>query len=189
MTLTCLLAAGCAAPEVPGVAPAYIGKITDPGHDAAVAVVSDGVQVTVYVCGGPTTYDKLTRWFQGDVGADGTFKLEKSGGFEVTGDLASGAGQVTTALGQTLSWSVRPTTNEEEGLYAAMDGSCRTGAVVGDLDGNGTMRLEGTWCDGLSRFAKVSPLTPAMTLTERGIGVSVLIEPVKTIFVERVRHP
>ena len=107
----------------------------------------------------------------------------------MTGDLASGKGQLTTDLGRTLAWAVRPTTNEVEGLYAAMDGSCRTGAIVGDLDGNGTMRLQGTWCDGLDRFAQVSPLTPAMSLTEQGIAVSVQIDPVKTIFVDRVRHP
>lgn len=188
VTLTCLLAAGCAAPDA-GVAPAHIGKVTDPGQDAAVAMVSDGAKITVYVCGGPTTFDKMTRWFQGDLGPDGTFELEKSGGFQVTGDLTSGKGQLTTDLGQTLAWAARPTTNEVEGLYAAMDGSCRTGAIVGDLDGNGTMRLQGTWCDGLDRFAQVSPLTPAMSLTDRGIAVSVLTDPVKTIFVDRVRHP
>jgi len=184
-----LLAAGCAAPEI---APSYVGKVTDPGQDAAVAVVSDGLQVTVYVCGGPTTFDKLSRWYKGDVDAEGAFKLEK-GNSEVTGDLRSGTGQITTDAGGALSFAVHPIDNDQEGLYAAMDDSCRTGAVVGDLDGNGTVRLQGTWCQAMSatenRFAQVSPLTPANLITARGIGLKVLIDPGKSIFVDRVAAP
>jgi hypothetical protein len=187
--LTCLLAAGCSVTETPVGAPAYIGKVTDSGQDAAVGVVSDGSAVTLYLCGGPLTYATVTRWFQGTVATDGTFTLEDNGGFTGTGDLRAGAGQITTDLGATLSFAVRPTETEEEGLYAAMDGSCRTGAVVGDLDGTGSVRLQGTWCDGLGRFAQVSPLDPADMLTDEGIDVEVLTSPVQSFFVERVLQP
>jgi hypothetical protein len=184
-----LLAAGCAAPEI---APSYVGKVTDPGQDAAVAVVSDGLQVAVYVCGGPTTFETLSRWYKGDVDADGAFNLEK-GDSQVTGDLRTGAGQITTDAGASLAFSVHPIGSDQEGLYSTMDGTCRTGAILGDLDGNGTVRLQGTWCQTLSptvnRFAQVSPLTPTDPISTRGIGLKVLIDPGKSIFVDRVAAP
>jgi len=186
-TLLCLLTAGCSLD--PQTSPAYIGRVEGPGQDAAVGVVSDGATVTFYLCGGPLTYATLTRWFQGNAGADGTFTLLDNGGFTGSGDLHSGAGQITTDMGQTLDWTVRPAATDEEGLYAAMDGACRTGAVVGDLDGTGTARLQGTWCDGLGRFAQVSPLTPADMLTYQGIDVEVLTDPVQSLYVERVLQP
>ena len=188
-TLTCLLTAGCAGNVASDPAPTYVGKVTDPGQDAAVALVSDGSKVTFYLCGGPLSFDKITRWFQGDVGSDGMFALEKSGGFTVTGDVGAGTGVLTTDVGQELAWTVRPTENEEEGLYSAMDGSCRTGAIVGDLEDNGTVRLQGTWCDGEGRFAQVSPLAPAHMLTTTGIDVRVNVSPAKSLYVDRVVHP
>jgi hypothetical protein len=184
--LACLLAAGCAGT---GAAPTYIGKVTDPGQDAAVGVVSDGSTVSFYLCGGPLSYATVTRWFQGSAGGGGTFTLEPSGGFAGTGDLGSGTGEITTGTGQTLHWTVRPTETAVEGLYAALDGSCRTGAVVGDLDDDGTVRLQGTWCDGLGHFAQVSPLMPSDMLTPLGIEVDVPTEPVQSFYVDRVLQP
>jgi hypothetical protein len=188
-TLTYLLAAGCADTLALEAAPAYIGKVESAGQDAAVGVVSDGSKVTLYLCGGPLTYATTTRWFQGELASGGTFTLAASGGFTGSGDLRSGTGRIVTGAGQTLDWSVRPTKSEEEGLYAAMDGSCRTGAVVGDLDGDGSVRLQGTWCDGLGRFAQVSPLAPSAMLTARGIEVEVLADPAQSFFVDRVLQP
>jgi hypothetical protein len=74
------------------------------------------------------------------------------------------------------------------GLYATMDGSCRTGAVVGDFDGDGVDDLQGVWCDGEGKYAQVTPLMP-MVVTERGIGVKVLVTPPKDLYVDRVRAP
>ncbi|MFT3765509.1 MAG: hypothetical protein QM820_08350 [Minicystis sp.] len=176
------LAVGCGDDVV---APAYVGKVTD--SDAVVGMVSDGERLQLYLCGGPETYARYTRWFQGPIAADGTFSIE-SGGFVAEGDLARGGGTVRTDDGQTLSWSVTPADSALGGLYAAMDGSCRTGAVVGDFDGDGELDLQGTWCNGKDVFAQVTPLLP-IALTDRGVRVSVQIDPPKVLFVDRVRAP
>jgi hypothetical protein len=181
--LALVLAAGCGGQE--DVAPAYVGKVT--GTDAVVAAVSDGARVQLYVCGGDTSFDKLTHWFQGPIGADGTFSIQ-SGDFIAQGDLTSGKGGVTTDKGDVLSWTLSPAASEMAGLYATMDGSCRTGAVVGDFDGDGVDDLQGVWCDGEGKYAQVTPLMP-MVVTERGIGVKVLVTPPKDLYVDRVRAP
>lgn len=178
------LASGCGDEAV---APAYVGKVTNPGADAVVGMVSDGERVQLYLCGGPATYATLTRWFQGPVAADGTFTIE-SGGFTATGDLGAGAGQVETDDGQTLSWSVQRAADELSGLYAAMDGACRTGAVIGDFDGDGALDLQGTWCNGKDIFAQVTPIRPLVE-TVRGVAVDVALDPPKQLFVDRVRAP
>lgn len=167
----------------------YVGKVTGPSADAVVGLVSDGERVQLYLCGGPSTYATHSRWFQGPVAADGSFSIE-SGGFVATGGVSEGSGELKTDAGETLSWTARPASGDLEGLYAAFDGSCRTGAVVGDFDGDGTVDLQGTWCDGRDAFAQVTPIMPIAT-SSRGIGVRVQLEsePQKKLFVDRVRAP
>lgn len=184
LALLGVLAAGCGNQET---APAYVGKVKDPGADAVVGMVSDGERVQLYLCGGHATYASLTRWFQGPVASDGTFSIE-SGGFVATGDVGDLAGEVKTDDGQTLSWAVEPVTDDLSGLYAAMDGPCRTGAVVGDFDGDGVLDLQGTWCNGKDIFAQVTPIMPMVT-TARGLGVRVQTDPPKDLWVDRVRAP
>ncbi len=185
-----LLVAGCAGtPSPAGAAPTYLGKVGGTGQDAVVGVVSDGSRVSFYLCGGPLSFATVTRWFQGTVTSGEAFTLEPSGGFTGSGDLGAGSGTILTGTGETLAWTVRPTAGADDGLYSAIDGSCRTGVVAGDLDGDGTVRLQGTWCDGLGHFAQVSPLVPADLFTAQGIDVAVVGEDVPSFFVERVLQP
>ncbi|APR87630.1 hypothetical protein A7982_12979 [Minicystis rosea] len=182
MLLVGVLAAGCGDEAV---APAYVGTVA--GSDAVVGLVGDGEHVQLYLCGGATSYAELTRWFQGPIAADGTFSIE-SGGFVATGSLTTGKGEVKTESGELLSWSVARADGELSGLYAAMDGSCRTGVVVGDFDGDGSIDVQGTWCNGKDLFAQVTPLTP-IAITDRGIRVRVDVDPPKDLYVDRVRVP
>ncbi len=182
--LALVLAAGCGGQE--DAAPAYVGKVT--GTDAVVAAVSDGARVQLYVCGGETSFDKLTHWFQGPIGADGTFSIQ-SGDFIAQGDLTSGKGGVTTDKGDVLSWTLAPAASEMAGLYATMDGSCRTGAVVGDFgDGQGT-RLQGTWCDGASHFAQVTPIRNPDAVGGETIAVQVEGSYARALVVGRLLNP
>lgn len=164
-----------------------VGKVTDPGSDAVVGMVSDGERVQLYLCGGPSSYAALTRWFQGPVGADGSFSIA-SGDFVAEGDAFTGEGVVKTDDGRTLAWQVDPASGDLPGLYAAMDGSCRTGVVVGDFDGDGALDLQGTWCDGKDLFAQVTPIMPIMP-SARGIAVTALTDPPRQLWVDRVRQP
>ncbi len=173
-------------------APAFVGAVT--GSDAVVGVVSEAGQATLYVCGGPTSYAHLTRWFTGVTSADGALQLQSAGGWAVTGNRADGSGTITGPGGETHAWTAHPASNDVAGLYAATDGACRTGAVVGDLDGKGATTLQGTWCDGSGAFAQVTPIIP-MADVSVGIalsGIPIAVElpgPAKDLVVQRVRQP
>lgn len=177
-----VLGAGCGDERV---APVYVGSVAQ--SDAVIAAVTDGDEVAVYLCGGPETFDTYTRWFKGTVDARGAFSIKKDG-FVAAGDLTAGTGTVTTADGTKLSWSMRPTEGAVEGLYATVDSGCRTGAVAADFDGDGVIEVQGAWCDAESRFAQVTPIMP-IAVTDRGLALSVLIAPVKGLWVDRVRLP
>jgi hypothetical protein len=182
-----LLAAGCGGGGAAN-ASAFVGRVTDQGQDAVVGAVSDGTDVSFYVCGGASSFATETRWILGKAGAGGALDITGNG-WHVTGNLEAGSGQVQTDQGQTLSWTARPAVGPLEGLYQAMDGTCRTGAVVGDFgDGMGT-RLQGTWCDGASHFAQVVPIKNPLSLDGEGIAVTVQSQSAQTLVVARLAEP
>jgi hypothetical protein len=168
--LVAVLAVGCGGGQAQN-AQTYVGRVTTAGADTVIGAVSDGVDVSFYVCGGPTSF-ATSRWILGSAGSNGAIDLS-SNGSHVTGNLQSGSGTIA-ADGQTaLSWTVRLASGTLEGLYQSFDGQCRTGAVVGDFgDGRG-LRMQGTWCDAASHFAQVTPIKNPLTLDPQGIEVSV----------------
>ena len=182
------LAAGCGDETV---APAFLGQVS--GTDAVVGAVSEGGQIAFYVCGGPSSYTRLTRWFTGDVAADGSIDLQTTG-WTLTGNLGGGSGTLAGPDGETHPWAAHVVSGEVDGLYSVMDGACRTGAVVGDLDGTGSLRFQGTWCDGDGEFAQVTPILPMSDVTAgvalSGIPATVTVEGVsQQLVMERVRNP
>jgi hypothetical protein len=184
---TALLLAGCGQG-----AQTFVGSVE--GTDAVVGAVTEDGRATFYLCGGETTYQPFTRWFSGATGADGALSLESTRDgttFGLTGSLASGAGTITTGT-ETLRWSAEPASGAMSGLYAAMNGSCRIGAVVGDLHGQGTA-LQGVWCDeqadDTNIYLQVTPITP-IALTSQGIQVEVEGLPTaEKLYVEPVLSP
>ena len=61
----------------------------------------------------------------------------------MTGNLADGSGTITGPGGDAHAWTAHPASNDVAGLYAATRAApCRTGAVVGDLDGKGATTLQ-----------------------------------------------
>jgi hypothetical protein len=187
VALAGLLAAGCGGSGASS-APAFLGRVTDQGEDAVIGAVSDGTDVSFYVCGGPSSFASETHWFLGKVGAGGALDVTANG-WHLTGNLDMGSGQVVTDQARTLSWSARPAAGALEGLYQVMDGACRTGAVVGDFgDGMGT-RLQGTWCGGGSQYAQVTPIKNPLTLDGEGIQVQVEGQTAKTLVVARIAEP
>jgi hypothetical protein len=177
----CLLLAGCGGTH--GVE-TYVGRVTDPGTDAVIGAVSDGAEITVYLCGGAKSYATDTHWFSGKVDDSGKFSLAADG-FTITGDVT--AGHVVTSAGITLSWTMAAASGEVEGVYESQ-GACRTGAIVGDFAGDGTMQLQGTWCDGAGKYLQVTPILP-IALSARGIEAKVADGSSKTFFLTRVTAP
>ncbi|WP_437544600.1 hypothetical protein WME97_36275 [Sorangium sp. So ce367] len=169
--LGAVLCAACAAdPEAP---PPEISVGTVDGTDAVLALVRGEGAVTFYVCGGVSSYATMTRWFEGPEDPSGAFSLE-SDGWTATADPGGESGQLRTPEGAELAFRARPAALDRiEGLYAAVDGGCRTGAVVFTPDDTEAPALQGTWCGAGDLYAQVTPIRPLSVLDRRGIEVQV----------------
>jgi hypothetical protein len=182
------LLAGCG--DEPN-APAFVGQVAS--SDAVVAAVHADGQLSFYVCGGAQTYAHLTRWFSGAETADGSFHIENAG-WTLTGNLTAGSGTLDGPGGETHAWTIAPAPTDVAGLYSAENDGCRTGAVVGDLDGTGATSLQGTWCNGEGELAQVTPIIPMVDVDVSVAydGIPVLVEQPSLslqLTVERVRAP
>jgi hypothetical protein len=130
--------------------------------DIVIGVVIHGSSVALYSCGGASTYATASRWFIGSLDT-GTFSLTKEG-WTATGVVSDA--KVTGTLvspdhATTLTWSTPLyADNDGSGLYEVVaTGGCMTGVVV--WSAGGTLKTQGTWCDGSGSFEQVIPVTPA----------------------------
>lgn len=182
VALASLLLAGCAGAEAE-VNDVAVGTIL--GTDAVIGRVSDGDKVTFYMCGGPTTYSSMTRWFSGVDDASGAVVLE-SGGWQVLSDPGGHSGRIVPPDGPALVFEAHAARfGTPEGLYAAVDGTCRTGAVVLQPPGADAPMVQGAWCGGAdgSRFEQVIPILPG-DVSRSGIAVRADIDGIrKALFV------
>jgi len=154
------------------------------GTDAVIGRVSDGQQVTFYVCGGPTTYGTMTRWFSGVDDVSGAVSLEKDGWY-VESDPGGHSGRLIPPEGPALAFEGHAARfGTPEGLYSAVDEGCRTGAVVVQPPGAKGPAVQGAWCGSDSaRFEQVIPILPG-DVSSRGIAVRVNVDGIrKDLFV------
>lgn len=176
------LLAGCAGGEA-GASDVAVGTIL--GTDAVIGRVSDGDKVTFYMCGGPSTYSSMTRWFSGMDDASGAVALE-SDGWQVLSDPGGHSGRIVPPQGPTLVFEAHAARfGTPEGLYAAVDSGCRTGAVVLQPPGDDAPTVQGAWCGGAdeSRFEQVIPILPG-DVSSAGIAVRANVDGIrKALFV------
>jgi hypothetical protein len=154
------------------------------GTDAVIGRISDGQKVTFYVCGGPTTYGTMTRWFSGLDDASGAVSLEKDG-WRVVSDPGGHSSRIVPPEGPALAFEGHAARfGTPEGLYGAVDSGCRTGAVVLQPPGAAAPTVQGAWCGGDgSRFEQVIPILPG-DVSRGGIAVRVNVDGIrKDLFV------
>ena len=172
-------AIGCGGEE--GISPApqpdlsYVGLVE--GSDARVAVVEDGEDLVAYLCGGPTSFATLTRWFRAPLPEQGSpFRLEKDGVvIEGTIDEGLAEGEVEAPDGTRLAFHAEATPRGDlAGLYGAEDEGCMTGVIVTPAGPGEEPLVQGTWCSASGSRAQVIPILPAQ-LQPRGIEVRVVV--------------
>jgi hypothetical protein len=138
-----LLLVGCRGEAETQHAIGAIGAIG--GSDAVIGVARSGDDaVLAYVCGGETTLQDWTRWFEGTVESDA---LDLSAdGWTLTGawDGAAWSGELSGPDGAS-GWSAGSGTDPLVGLYGADDGACTAGVVV--TDDGAELSAQGAWCD------------------------------------------
>jgi hypothetical protein len=166
----------------------YAGRIG--ATELAVGVARDGARVVAYVCGGSSTIESHTAWYEGAVdessrdaratltGPRGTLSLAFEGA-AVSGSLVDAAG---------VSRSFRVARAEPEalgGLYEHRGAQCRTGVIVYEGAGGSTL-AQGAGCDASGRRSQVTPIRP-MSLDARGLAVSLVDDPRSVVLVRPVR--
>jgi hypothetical protein len=144
----------------------YIGSLE--GTDAKVAVVRSDGRWAAYACGGPSTLDTVTTWFEGtldsavaDVGA----ASESGARLEMTLTEDRTTGVVTHDGNDAPFVAQRVEGRALAGLFQLVDGGCRTGLI---LPPPGEGAPQGVYCadvdssDSASSriFEQVTPLLP-----------------------------
>ncbi len=160
---------GCSDDGQIGPARQRVGTATS--GDVVFAAVVEG-DISVYVCGGATTYATHTRWFR-------DLALADDGGFEATLDgwtitgVAEDDAIAATVVGpadETIELDGRAAREDSiEGLYTQTLDGCATGLVM--REEGGELLSQGTWCSDQNEFAQVIVLEPV--LTSEGIHVEV----------------
>jgi len=113
----CGSASATTQPTTARLVSAWVGKVED--TDAFIALVSNGTELTAYVCGGP-----VSQWFHGQAGVDqldlvaGTVDLSAGSGAKLQAQLTqeTASGSVTLADGQTYAFQATQATGDA-GLY------------------------------------------------------------------------
>lgn len=169
--LLALPCAGCN-PTFEWVGTAFDQSSGNSSDVVAAITVRDG-EVRAYLCGGPTTYNTLSRWYDGRVDGSNSYYATTDEGSTVQGYVSGSYayGDFATSGGASFFVEGNPVEDDLSGLYAVEDDGCLTGVVVID-NGGGEPFVQGTWCDDQGRFAQVTPVTP-FEKTDRGIHVQV----------------
>lgn len=168
--LVALAIAGCSDDGQPGPARQRVG--TAASSDVVFAAVVED-DISVYVCGGATTFATHTRWFR-DValGDDGSFEATLDG-WTITGTADDDAitAELVGPADESLDLDGRAAREDTlEGLYTQTLDGCATGLVMRAGEG-GEYLSQGTWCSDQNEFAQVIVLEPV--LTSDGIHVEV----------------
>ncbi len=182
-----LLAFGCTETSGPRT---WVGRAR--ASEEVVAIVEEAGAVLAYTCGGATTFQTHSRWFTGAPAEAGAVELTEED-WVFSASLNDGESEAT-ALGpggEEVVFDVRPTGDEDEGVYEATDSGCRTGVVL-QTDPAGATLLQGTWCDSQQNAAQVTPVLPVEVQSGRlhvQVDLSFLGEGLRDLYVQRVREP
>ncbi len=162
-------------------------------NDVAFALVEGDGAAVAYVCGGPTSFSKYSRWFTGPLDEQGAFTAEADG-WTLEGTIgASVSATLTGPDGSTLDLGATraEASSATDGLYEVTDSGCRTG-VIAWTDPVGQPALQGTWCDDEMNAQQVTPVYP-IEHTDKGIHVTVDLSPFnlpkRDLYVEQVPTP
>lgn len=145
---------------------AYTGQLE--ASDARVALVEQDDRVRAYVCGGPATYQRLSRWFSltSEPGAGGLRRLQgQSEGWVLEGELAADGARGTLRGPDGVSWpwrASRVADGAASGLYEASDDLGKIGAIVDDPGAGGEVAVQGTLLGKGGERAQVTPVRPLM---------------------------
>src|SRR5579884_465792 len=113
----------------------FVGRVTDAAGDGALiaVVVEPGGGAVAYACSADDAWNQqYSKWFQGQLTADGQLAAKASDGAEVSGSL-----QGTTLSGRlgSMSWSADLVTSGTAGLYRGRLGDEVHAVIVAPIGG------------------------------------------------------
>lgn len=144
----------------------YIGSLD--GTDAQVAVVKNDERWAAYACGGPSTLDVVTTWFQGSLDAHhASLSAASVDGqrFEMMLSEDTATGTVTTNDESVPFLAGRVHGHAVAGLFQLVEKGCRTGLII-PPSGDGSP--QGVYCADLDVregyalriYEQVTPILP-----------------------------
>ena len=146
--------------------------------DAVMGAVTEGDRAGVFVAGGPTSLDTMTRWFEGDA-AELEAGIEKDGWIvdATRNEAVLGKpliGHLVSPANATYSFSLATATGGTiEGLYSTLDAGCVTGVVVRATLPGQAPELQGVWCSATGAIDAVAPVASPVALEDGAITISV----------------
>ncbi len=164
LTASLLLSVSCGSTTT-----SYVGTVA--GTDIAVGLVSDGSNVALFFCGGPSSFATSTKWFR---------FAGSASSFNATADAwtASGAtngssasGTVDRGDGTTLSWSAALVDDGSiVGLYESIDDTGTAGVVV--RSATDASEAQGAFIEKNLTVEQIIPIFP-FDLESKGLHVTI----------------
>lgn len=170
----------------------YVGQVD--GTDARIGLVRNDAQWAAYVCGGPTTLESMTAWFEGEGAPPSDAGVEAQSNGKLLRVTFSGQEATGSVLADREVPFSAPRVPDDHmaGLYQMRELGCRSGLVVPPP---GAGDPQGVHCESLDAsgnviptvYQQVNPLSP-LEVTDRGIPSRVVGEQ-RTIYLTAVVLP
>lgn len=159
----------------------YVGMLD--ASDAQIAVVRNDTRWAAYVCGGPSSFDVATEWFQGtfaEPASAGTVEgTSENKTLHATFTDEAASGTLTMDGSDSGFIAERVPDGSPAGLFNAVTSGCRTGLIVPPP---GQAEPQGVYCadavaagQAVARsFKQVTPILP-IGRVDRAVSVRVVI--------------
>ncbi len=147
----------------------YVGTVA--GTDIAVGLVSDGSNVALFFCGGPSSFATSTKWFRfaGDAASFQATADTWSAVGSTNGSIASGT--VNRGDGALLSWSAALVDDASiVGLYESIDDTGTAGIVV--RSATDASQAQGAFIEKNLTVEQIIPIFP-FDLEPNGLHVTI----------------
>jgi hypothetical protein len=150
---------GTAAAPVDTSRQVFTGAVAD--TDARIAFVKVGPQALAYVCGGPSTFMTLSRWFDLAATSNGAYSATAAGHvLTATFDGTTFKGTLVTPDGVSHAVESHPkVAGTQTDLLGAVDDGCHAGLIL-EQQGTEEPQTQGTWCSSKGLSIQVTPAHP-----------------------------
>jgi hypothetical protein len=149
-----------------------VGELSD--SDVKLGVIATPQRARLFFCGGPDSYEDMTRWVVAELDTQAAFELEADGGWRLSGQLDDGtlSGRLERDGQKSVDFIARRVEPDTlAGVYEGMDECGRVGLIVTQPSQDEPASAQGA-CVGPGHLPKqVNPILPIARSDDGAIGV------------------